>query len=153
MYQFATMEDLKRAAYDWIDHYHTGYLMQMDERKDPLLCIGLNYIRFAVEEPKLFQFLFQSGYARENNLAEMIDSAELTPVLSAMQEGIGMDMEKTKKVFLTLALCVHGYASLIANNGLAFEEDVVAAHLERVFIGAVMAVREGEFAENESDFT
>ena len=90
--------------------------------QDPILGIGLNYIRFAVEEPQLFRFLFQSGYAEENSLLEMIDSEALTPILAAMQEGTGLGMEKTKQVFLTVALFAHGYASIVANNHLEFNK-------------------------------
>ena len=144
MYHFATMENLKRAVYAQADHFHTDCLMQSSGDSDPLLEIGLNYIRFAVREPRLFRFLFQSGYAKERNLSEMIDSEELVPVLAAMQEGIGTDAAKTKEVFLTLALFAHGYACIIANNSLEYDERLAAVHLERAFTGAVMAVTEEE---------
>lgn len=140
LYHFASMEELKRAVYDRADRFHTEYLLRPGGEGDPLLQIGVNYIRFAVEEPRLFRFLFQSGYARQTSLREMIDSPELTPVLSAMRQGLGMDPEKTKKVFLTAALFAHGYASLIANNNLHYDVETVAADLKRAFIGAVSAV-------------
>ena len=144
LYAFATMEELKRAAYRRVDQLHTDYLLNTPPGSDPLLGIGLNYIRFAVEEPRLFRFLFQSGYAEEKNLLEMIDSAALSSVLDAMQEGLGMDRAKTRDVFLTLALLAHGYASLHANNTLTYDEDLAAAHLERAFLGAVAAVSQEE---------
>ncbi|MBR4549335.1 MAG: TetR/AcrR family transcriptional regulator [Oscillospiraceae bacterium] len=144
MYHFSTMEELKRAAYSQADRFHTDYLMHSSGKINPLLEIGLHYIRFAIEEPHLFRFLFQSGYAKESNLSEMIASEELAPVLSAMQEGLKMDPDKTRKVFLTVALFAHGYASIIANNALEFDERTVAAHLERAFNGAVLAVRQEE---------
>ena len=139
MYHFATIDSLTRAAYALADRRHTEYLMDTRPGQDPILGIGLNYIRFAVEEPRLFRFLFQSGYAKEHDLPEMIDSEELTPVLSVMREGLGMDMDATKEVFLTVALFAHGYASIIANNGLVFDEALIAAHLERAWNGAVLA--------------
>ncbi len=141
MYHFATMEELKRAAYSRADRFHSECLTRFSGKNDPLLEIGLNYIRFAIEEPHLFRFLFQSGYAKEHNLLEMIDSEELTPVLSAMREGTRLDSEKTRDVFLTVALFAHGYASIIANNALEFDERLAAVHLERAFRGAVLAVR------------
>ena len=144
MYHFPTIDSLKRAAYAQTDRQHTDYLMNVRSGQDPILGIGLNYIRFAVEEPQLFRFLFQSGYAKEGNLLEMIDSEELAPVLSVMQEGLGLDMEKTKEVFLTVALFAHGYASIIANNALEFDEALIAEHLERVWNGAVFAVSQEE---------
>ena len=152
MYHFATIDRLKRAAYSQADQMHTEYLMNVPPGQDPILGIGLNYIRFAVEEPQLFRFLFQSGYAEEASLLEMIDSEELEPVLAAMREGLGLDIKKTKDVFLTVALFAHGYASIIANNGLEYDEGLIAEHLERAFNGAVLAVtQEEEDGSHESD--
>ena len=139
MYHFSTIDAMKRAAYDQVDQLHSEYMMAIPPDQDPILGIGLNYIRFSVEEPQLFRFLFQSGYAEENSLLEMIDSEELIPILAAMQEGSGLSMEKTKQVFLTVALFAHGYASIIANNGLEYDEKLIAKHLEQAWNGAFLA--------------
>lgn len=144
MYHFSTIDAMKQAAYAKVDHLHSEYMMRISPDRDPILGIGLNYIRFAVEEPQLFRFLFQSGYAVENSLLEMIDSEELIPVLAAMQEGTGLSMEKTKQVFVTVALFAYGYASIIANNGLEYDEKLVAEHLERTWNGAYLAATEEE---------
>lgn len=141
MYHFATIEELKKAAYEVADRYHTEYLMDTGQ-KDMLLGIGLNYIRFAAEEENLFRFLFQSGYAIGNNLAEIINSEDLAPILLPMQKAMGLDMEQTKEVFATLAMFAHGYASLIANNGMKYNEDYIAEHLKRVYKGAVSVLQE-----------
>ena len=69
MYHFSTIDNLKRAAYRHADQLHTQYLLNTPPGEDPVAGIGLNYIRFAVEEPQLFRFLFQSGYAEENSEA------------------------------------------------------------------------------------
>ena len=144
MYHFSTIDAMKRAAYAQADQLHSESLMTIPPGRDPILGIGLNYIRFAVEEPQLFRFLFQSGYAEENNLLEMVDSEGLAPVLAAMQEGAGLSMEKSRDVFITVALFAHGYASLIANNHLEFDEKLVAEHLERAWNGAVLAAEQEE---------
>lgn len=143
MYHFATIEELKRAAYEHTDLFHTEYLMSIPEtQEDIMLEIGLNYIRFAIEEPNLFRFLFQSGYAVENNLLEMINSKELIPVLSAMQQEMNMNIDQTKEIFITLAMFVHGYASIIVNNSLEYDEKLITLHLKRVYTGALLALRE-----------
>ena len=139
MYHFSTIDSLKRAAYKRVDQLHSQYMMNTPPGQDPILGIGLNYIRFAVEEPQLFRFLFQSGYAEEKSLLEMVDSEELVPVLEAMREGAGLSLQKTRNVFITVALFAHGYASIIANNHLEFDEKLIAEHLERTWNGAVFA--------------
>lgn len=143
MYHFATIEELKRAVYEKSDGYHTEYLMNIEKSQDGvMLGIGLNYIRFAIEEPHLFCFLFQSGFVVKNSLLEMIDSEELTPIISAMQNAIGMNMEQTKEVFLTISMFAHGYASIIANNSLEYNEEVIKDHLKRAYRGAILSVWE-----------
>jgi len=142
MYHFAKIEDMKRAVYEKLDWFHTEYLMNADTQGDVMLQIGVNYIRFAVEEPKLFRFLFQSGFAVENNVLEMIDSEALKPVAAAMQDEMGTDIRQTKEIFLTLALFAHGYASIIANNSLEFDEETIKEHLTRTFRGAFLAAQE-----------
>lgn len=143
MYHFSTIEELKKAAYAKANQYHTDYLMNIEKPQEEItLEIGLNYIRFAIKEPNLFRFLFQSGYADEKSLLEMIDSEELTPILSAMQGTAGIGTEQMKEAFLIICMFAHGYASIIANNSLEYDEEVIKEHLIRAYRGAVLATGE-----------
>ena len=144
MYHFATMEELKRTVYAKADLYHSEYLMTMKKpaKGAALVGIGMNYIRFAIEEPHLFRFLFQSDYFSGKTLLELIDAEELLPVLTAMQSALGISMEQTKTVFITVFLFAHGYASIIANNALKYDEDTIRSHLERAYRGAISAAQE-----------
>ena len=49
---------------------------------------------------------------------------------------------------MTVVLFAHGYASIIANNHLEFNESLIAEHLERAWNGAVLAAAQEE--SNES---
>lgn len=143
MYHFAKVEELKRAVYERTDAFHTEYLMNVpDPQEGIMLGIGLNYIRFAREEPQLFRFLFQSGYAAGHSLPDMIDAPSLEPILSAMGQEMELDMASAREVFMTLAMFVHGYASILANHSMAYDEGEAAACLERVYRGAWLAMRE-----------
>ncbi len=143
MYHFATIEELKRTVYAKADRYHSEYLMNIkNPRKGVMLGIGLNYIRFAIDEPHLFRFLFQSNIINGTTLLEMIDAEEITPVISAMQGAVGGgSVEQVKEIFLTVFLFVHGYASIIANNSLEYDEELIKEHLERAYQGAVLAAQ------------
>lgn len=143
LYSFKTVEEIKRAVYERVDVFHTEYLMNIRD-DDIMLGIGLNYIRFAINEPNLFRFLFQSGYAKEHSLLEMIDSDELKPVIAAMGQAMETTEEKTKEIFLTIAMFAHGYASIIANNSLEFDEKLATQHLTNAYRGAVLAAKEEE---------
>ena len=63
------------------------------------------------------------------------------PVLSAMQGAIGGSIKQVKEIFLTIFLFAHGYASIIANNSLAYEEELIKTHLKRAYDGAILAAQ------------
>lgn len=144
MYHFSRIEELKRAVYEKADRCHTEYLMNIQgaESGNIMLGIGLNYVRFAIREPNLFRLLFQSGYAVEGSLLEMVESEELLPVLDMMRGAMGMELPLVKEVFVTISMFAHGYASIIANNSLEFDETTVAEHLGNAYRGAVLAAKE-----------
>ena len=143
MYHFATVDELRKAVYAKADGYHSEYLMNIESlQKGVILGIGLNYIRFAVEEPHLFRFLFQSNFFNGKTLIEMIDAGELMPVLLAMQGEAGGSIEQVKEIFLTIFLFAHGYAGIIANNSLKYDEELIKSHLKRVYRRAMLAVQE-----------
>ena len=143
MYHFATIEELKRTVYAKADIYHSEYLINIENPPNgAALGIGMNYIRFAIEEPHLFRFLFQSDYFSGKTLLELIDAEELSPVLSAMQRVLEIGLEQTKKVFLTVFMFAHGYASIIANNSLKYDEELISSQLDQAYRGAILAAQE-----------
>lgn len=143
MYHFGTIEELKEAAYEKADRFHSEYLMNIGNAADPMLEIGLNYIRFSVREPSLFRFLFQSGYGPHTGFPEIIESPELKPLLSLMTQLMEVSAEKAKKIFATLAIFTHGYACLLANRYMEYDEKTAAEYLTKAYYGAAEAAKEG----------
>ena len=61
LYHFSTVMEIKEAVYHKADDLHTGYVTDIRGRYNhPMLEMGMQYIRFAVEEKHLFRLLFQS---------------------------------------------------------------------------------------------
>ena len=69
MYHYKNMDILKDELYKKVDEDHSKYLMK-NSNNDPLLSIGLQYIKFAKEEKNLFKFLFQSDKFSNFNLED-----------------------------------------------------------------------------------
>lgn len=141
MYHFKKIEDMKREIYRLADARHTAYIMDLCG-DNPMLEIGLRYIRFAQTEKQLFRLLFQSDEFAGKSIAGLIDSEELAPVLAALGRAAGVRIPQAKIIFKTLFLFVHGYAGMFANNTLEYDEEVISADLERVFAGAVSLSKE-----------
>ena len=51
---------------------------------------------------------------------------------------------------MTVAMFAHGYASIIANNGLEYNEKMVAEHLERAWNGALLAAAQEDNKNEET---
>lgn len=142
MYHFKTIEELKRAVYEKADAYHSAYLLNL-RSSSPLQEIGLHYIRFAAEEKNLFRFLFQSNGFSGKNMAELIDAEELQPVIALIRQEAGMDAGQAQTVFRSVFLLAHGYASMLANNEMAYDEQTAISDLTLLFDGTVHALKGG----------
>lgn len=149
LYYFSTVEDIKKLVYKNVDEYHTDYIMDTDtDYGNPMLTIGMNYIRFAINESNLFRFLFQSNEFSGVGMLDLLETEELLPILTVLQNELDMSMEDTKDVFRTLFIFAHGYASLYANNTMIYNEVNVIRALEKIFYGAIYATKEVENEEN-----
>ncbi len=142
MYHFSTMEELKQALYTAADAYHSEYLMRFDPAKDdPMLSIGLRYIRFAAEERELFRFLMQSEQFRNQRMQDITNMPELAPVLEILQAEAQLTAEQSRQAFSALFYAAHGMASLLANNAMEYDEAYCAGILEQVFMGVIGYMR------------
>lgn len=147
MWHFKTMADMKKAVYEKADRFHTEYIM--DIRSDnPMQDIGLNYVRFAASEKPLFRFLFQSGEFSGQSLSELINGQALMPIYRILSRETQTSQQQAKQIFKSLFLYVHGYASMLANNGMQYDEEEISKELELIFEGAVYAAgKDGEDGE------
>ena len=127
MYQFPSLAELRELVYQRADAFHTQYLLEGSN----LLEIGLRYVRFAAQEPPLFRLLFQSGHFDGKSLAELIADPAAESLLQATAREMGTDGNDAAERFEALFAMVHGYASLVANNAMTFDEDAVTRSLRR----------------------
>lgn len=142
MYHFKTIDELKKTVYVKADEYHSEYITDIHS-DNPMKDIGLNYIRFAVTEKNLFRFLFQSNEFSGKSISELINSKELQPVIAILSQEAAVNTEQAKTIFRSLFLIAHGYASMFANNEIAYDEQTVSSDLDLIFDGAVYASRGG----------
>lgn len=138
MYHYKTVDELKAEIYTAADQFHSAYIMQPDEHAaDPLLSMGLRYIRFAHEERYLFRFLFQSDQFRSMGFRELTEGEAAAFLTEPLAQQTGLTGTQAKAVFASLFICVHGYASLLANNSMDYQEAHCIELLTNTFRGTV----------------
>ncbi len=142
MYQFPNLNMLRELVYRKADAYHSEYILSDGD----LIGIGLRYIRFAEEEPRLFRFLFQSGHFSGFSLEELIRAPETAGILAAVSQAGELPAESAAAFFEPLFATVHGYASLIANNAMEYDPEAIRK--------ALITIAEGmERGWNQNDET
>lgn len=143
LYHFSTVDEIRNEVYRKADEFHTEYLTTF-RSEEPMMDMGLNYIRFGAEEKNLFRLLFQSNGFSGKNISKLVCSEELLPVLGILSQTAEVSIEQAGTIFMTLLMFVHGYASMLANNDMEYDEKSASKDLERVFNGAVYASKEEE---------
>ena len=125
MYQFPNLAELKELAYQKADSFHSEYILSGAN----LLEIGLRYVKFAADEPMLFKFLFQSGHYAGLRLEDLMSTPDAAPLLEIASNEEGLTLEEAMSYFEPLYAVVHGYASLIANNGMDYDPATIRRSL------------------------
>ena len=139
LYNFRTVEERRDAAYATADKFHTDYILPKETDENPLLTLGLNYVRFGHEEKNLFRFLFQTDKFGGKDIGALMADPDLSGVLEVMAAGLEVDKEQAGEMFLTFFCVAHGLASLLANNSMEYEEGQCRKMLEEVFFGMIAA--------------
>lgn len=150
LYHFSHVNEIRQEVYHMADAYHSAFLLQLSEDQNPMIAIGLNYIRFAATEKPLFRMLFQSDSFCGQSIAALIDAPELMPLLDILQREAALNPVQTKTVFQTLIMLVHGCASMLANNSMQYDEEAIIPMLEMAFEGMIGAIKTKENANEET---
>lgn len=142
LYHFKTVDEIREAVYRKADEYHTNCIMPKDGDENPMLAMGLNYVRFGYEEKNLFRFLFQTNQFGGMDIATLMGNPALSDIIDVMAKGLDCDRGEAREMFLTFFAIVHGLASLLANNAMEYDEEQSKKMLKNVFIG-MLASRKG----------
>ena len=142
LYNFTTVDEIREAAYEIADGYHTSFIMPKETDENPMLTLGLKYVRFGYEEKNLFRFLFQTDKFGGMDVTALMSNQNLSDIIKVMAKGLECDMDEAREMFLTFFCVAHGLASLLANNSMDYDEEQSKKMLEYVFFG-MLASRKG----------
>lgn len=142
MYHFKTIQELKKAVYVKADAFHSAYISNIQE-SSPMQGIGMRYIQFGAEEKNLFRFLFQSNGFCGKSMSDLTSGEEITFILEIIAKTRNISMEQASGIFKSVFLVAHGYASMLANNDMAYDEQTIADDLNVIANGTLYALKGG----------
>lgn len=147
-YYYENMDEIKNEVLQEISKLFNQALLKSNYDQPVYKDIGVNYIRFASNEPEFFKIMFQSKMNKE-----MFDFIDLTGSSSQIFETIskqtGLSLENAKQFHLKMWLYVNGIASLVAHQTIEFSDDEIDYLLKEQYISLlVYEVKKGNIQEN-----
>ena len=110
----------------------------------PLKNVGMQYIRFAIEEPKLFQLLFmseQKAHPRLSNVLSLIDQNYQSIYLS-IQKGYDVNQQTAERLYRHLWIYTRNRFSL-CNKGVRIQRVRDERYADRSFCQPFTARKTG----------
>ena len=83
----------------------------------------------------------------------MVWTGSASPMLEVLMKTDNVDLDGARSIFSTIGFYVHGFASLLANNSMEYNEESARVMLKRVGIGARYAAKHSELVNQETNFS
>ena len=145
---FKNMEELTgkilnagREIYD--EYIRTGLSSELQFKG-----IGLQYIRFAKEEPILFRIMFMTPREKlitlcnGEGISEIDNNSEA--VFECIQKGYGISRQKAGWLYENMWIYTHGIASMCATRVCRFSDEEISTKLTEVFKSLLAEVMQTE---------
>jgi AcrR family transcriptional regulator len=145
---FNGMEELKKAALDRayaIYYERILHAMDAEKRYPPFKASGMAYIAFAVEEPRLFRFLFMRDRSDELIADESLDEAQT--IISVIMEATGLSRDRAARLHRDLWIFVHGVAVMYATGFLPYDEADASERVSEMYFALLERLQKNQLSE------
>lgn len=146
-YYYENMDEIKNEVLQEISKLFNQALLKSNYDRPAYKDIGVNYIRFACNEPEFFKIMFQSKMNKE-----MFDFIDLTgsslQIFETISKQTGLSLENAKQFHLRMWLYVNGIASLVAHQTIEFSDDEIDYLLKEQYMSLLIyEVKKGNVKE------
>ena len=149
---FHTIEEAKREVSISAQRVYDSYVEAGLRMKVPFLGVGMQYIRFAKEEPQLYRLLFLTTNEEGNSsvMDALHHSQEL--IRESLQQTYHIDAEAADRYFRDMWLVVHSLATLVVTGGCPYSEEEMWNILTGFSVSICRSIKEiPGFVENNYD--
>lgn len=145
---FENMEEVQQEVVAAAKQLYGGYVENgLKQRQIPAFKgVGMEYIKFALREPKLFQLLFMSEQAQKpavTNVLPMIDD-NYSQILLSVQDSYALNEDDAEKLYRHLWIYTHGIAVLCATNMCTFTAEEMSKMLTEVCVSVLKEIKGGK---------
>ena len=139
---FHTIEEAKRQVSISAQRVYDSYVEAGLRMKVPFLGVGMQYIRFAKEEPQLYRLLFLTTNEEGNSsvMDALHHSQEL--IRESLQQTYHIDAEAADRYFRDMWLVVHSLATLVVTGGCPYSEEEMGNILTGFSVSICKSIKE-----------
>lgn len=105
--------------------------------------VGVQYILFAIEEPKLFQLLFMNERGSVPPLCEVLQLIEdsFEEILASITNAYGFDRDTALRLYYHMWIYSHGIATLCATKMCSFTAEDISRMLTEVCASLIKKIK------------
>lgn len=151
---FTVFESMVEVKLEVIRHARELYRQYVDRGLKARLAfqgVGVAYITFALEEPKLFQLLFMNAQTTKDDAGEAVsvNVSQILPliddsyekILRSVQEPYGLDRQTADRLYQHLWIYTHGIAAMCATRLCNYTMEQMKEMMKEVFDGLLFRIK------------
>ncbi len=139
---FDTMDDVKQAVYTAAEGIYDAYIQKGLREAIPFFGVGMQYIRFAREEPMLYRLLFLSRPSENGFGAIAAMQRSAAAVCPTLMHIYHIDAADADRYFRDLWLVVHSIATLIVTDDCPYTDEEIGQILTGFSVSICKAIKE-----------
>ena len=126
---FASVEEIRQAVIEAARGIYNGYVEEGLKMTPPMKGFGVQYIRFAMEEPSLYTVLFMNRRNDFKYVDFIINEGHYEKVITAAERDFSLDREQAEFVYHNMWAYAHGIAVMSATGVCNFSIEEVSQML------------------------
>ena len=139
---FGSMDGVRQEVYATAVRVYDGYANAGLREKIPFFGVGMQYIRFAREEPELYRLLFLTRTQDKERSAMSAMQHLQVLVRPTLMEVYRITAEEADLYFRDLWLVVHSLATLIVTGDCPYSDQEIGRILTGVSVSICKAIKE-----------
>lgn len=146
---FESMDEVKEAVIAKSKELYGEYVEEGLKNQSAFKGVGISYIRFAIEQPRLFQLLFMQAAHGAKGITAVLPFIDdnYDRILKSVQEPYSLERDVADKIYQHLWTYTHGIATMFATGLCSYTTEEIDERLTEVFKGLMLLVTE----ENSDD--
>lgn len=148
---FESMDEVKLEVIRHARELYRQYVERGLKAKLAFQGVGVAYITFALEEPKLFQLLFMNAQTTKDDAGETVsvNVSQILPliddsyekILRSVQEPYGLDRQTADRLYQHLWIYTHGIAAMCATRLCNYTMEQMKEMMKEVFDGLLSRIK------------